>query len=313
MYCHGFLVIKWGHGRYRCTQCQKTFTPYQHRKIRAHRYFSIFRRWVTRGLTVELLCQLFPLAPRTLIRHFDVFLQSTPIVSPPKTKKTICLKVDATHLGRWGCVMVYKAGKDILYWQFSQREYYDGYVAGLRWLIKAGYSIAGVASDWHGSIVAAVQYLLPSIPHQRCLVHTQRLCQALTTARPKTEAGYMLLRIVRELNHLHNRYEVRIWKSWLLLWERRYGALIKERTHGTKEVGTRTWWYTHKNLRRAFRTLRLSQAHLFLYLDHQGLDKDTNGLEAEFAHLKGKLYVHRGLKRDRQVAFMMWYLYFKSH
>lgn len=312
MYCQSFLVIKWGHGRYRCSRCQKTFTPYQYRKVRSHRYFSIFRRWVISGLTIEVLCQFYTTSARTLNRHFDAFLQSTPPVSHPKTKRSIWLKVDATHLGQWGCVTVYKAGKDILYWQFSVREYYDVYVAGLRWLIQAGYLIEGVTSDWHGSIVAAVQCLIPSVPHQRCLVHTQRLCQTLITTRPKTEAGHMLLRIVRELNYITNHYEVRIWTNWLALWGKRYGELIKERTYGTTDDGSRTWWYTHKNLRRAFRTLSLSQTHLFLYLDYLGLDKDTNGLEAEFTYLKEKLHIHRGLKRDRQVAFMMWYLYFKS-
>lgn len=123
----------------------------------------------------------------------------------------------------------------------------------------------------------------------------------------------MLLGIVRELNHLHDHYEVRIWKNWLMLWIKRYGELMRDRTYGVKETGSRTWWYTHKNLRRVFRTLMLSQTHLFLYLDHPGLDKDTNSLEAEFTYLKEKLHVHRGLKRDRQVVFMMWYLYFKSH
>lgn len=227
-------------------------------------------------------------------------------------QQPVWLKVDATYFGAWGCVIVYKAGKDIRYWQFATREYYDVYIAGLRWLMKTGYVVHGVTSDWHGSIVAAVQSILPTVPHQRCLVHTQRLCQTLITTRPKTEAGYMLLRIVRELNHLHNQYDVRIWTNWLLLWEKRYGKLIKERTQGRKENGTRTWWYTHKNLRRAFRTLNASQAHLFLYLDYRGLDKDTNGLEAEFTHVKGKLGAHRGLSRKRRRAYISWYLFFKS-
>lgn len=209
--------------------------------------------------------------------------------------------------------MVYRAGNKIIYWQFSQREYFDVYVAGLCWLMKSGYFIQGITSDWHGSIVAAVQSILPNIPHQRCLVHTQRLCQTLLTQQPKTEAGQMLLRIVKSLNIIKNQYEVRIWENWLALWEKRYGDFIKNRTFGTKDDGGRTWWYTHKNLRRAFRTLRLSQAHLFFYLDHAGLDKDTNGLEANFSHLKQKLRVHRGLKRRKQIAFISWYLYFKSH
>ena len=106
--------------------------------------------------------------------------------------------------------------------------------------------------------------------------------------------------------------ETRIWTNWLKLWNKRYGELIKDRTYGTKDDGSHTWWYTHKNLRRAFRTVWLSQTYLFLYLDYIGLDKDTNGLEAEFTYLKEKLHVHRGLRRKKQSKFLMWYLYFKS-
>jgi len=264
-------------------------------------------------MTIETLCQFYPISARTLTRHINGFLQSTPSFPHPKTKKAIWLKVDATHLGRWGCITVFKAGTDILYWQFSEREYYDVYRTGLVWLIKSGYVILGITSDWHGSIVTAVQSVLQNIPHQRCLVHTQRLCQGLITTKPKTEAGNMLLGVIRELNHVHNQYEARIWIKWLTLWSRRYTSLIKERSYGIKDDGKRTWWYTHKNLRRAFRTVWLTQNHLFLYLDHIGLDKDTNGLEAEFTYLKEKLCIHRGLKRNRQREFMIWYLYFKSH
>jgi transposase-like protein len=314
--CGGENIIRWGfksgHQRYRCVGCRRTHEITIRKDITHEKYFIHFKRWITTNTPLCVLKDLARVSSKTLLRRFDYFLAHKPPLQKFSQKQTIWLKVDGTYFGAWGCVLVYKAGKDILYWQFSTREYYDVYVAGLRWLMSAGYVIAGVTSDWHGSIVAAVQYLFPTIPHQRCLVHTQRLCQALITTRPKTEAGYMLLRIVRELNYLHNYCDVRIWTNWLTLWEKRYGVLIKERTQGTKDDGTRTWWYTHRNLRRAFRTLSTSQTHLFLYLDNPGLDKDTNGLEAEFTHLKGKLGAHRGLSRKRRSGYISWYLFFKS-
>lgn len=258
------------------------------------------------------MSRLFHVPARTLLRHFDFFLKQTPPYSIPKNPTAIWLKVDATHLGKWGCVMVYRADDKILYWQFAQRENYVTYYSGLRWLSKAGYIICGVTSDWHGSIVAAVEFVVPNSPHQRCLVHTQRLTQSLLTQNPKTEAGQTLLDLIHFLNKLKSHYEARIWLLWLNRWKKRYEHLTKQRSYAIKDDGTRTWWYTHKNVRRAFRTLWLTQKHLFLYLDYVGLDKDTNGLEANFAYLKEKLFVHRGLKRKRQLLFISWYLYFKS-
>lgn len=102
-----------------------------------------------------------------------------------------------------------------------------------------------------------------------------------------------------------------MWLNRLSFWERDFGELVKERTYGVKEDGRKTWWYTHKNLRRAYRSLKGSIDHLFLYLDYEGLEKDTNGLEGEFSHLKQKINMHRGLARNRKISATYWYCYFK--
>jgi len=223
------------------------------------------------------------------------------------------LKVDGTYFGDWGCLIVYKAGTDILYWQYAEREYVAVYEAGLGGLMENGYIICGVTSDWHGSIVSSAEQLLPGIAHQRCLVHTQRLCQSLLTRNPQTEGGWVLLHIVHSLNAISNEYERNIWLRWLGEWKRRYEYLTKERTYATQPDGKKTWWYTHKNLRRAFLTLWDTQEHLFLYLEDKNLEKDTNGLEAEFKHLKAKMRSHAGMRKERRSAFIAWYLYFKNH
>ena len=59
-------------------------------------------------------------------------------------------------------------------------------------------------------------------------------------------------------------------------------------------------------------TLKATRDSLFLYLDYPDLPKDTNGLEAEFSHLKQKLGAHRGMKRSRKINFIRWYFYLKS-
>lgn len=206
-----------------------------------------------------------------------------------------------------------KTGRNLIYWRhFDNGEKFQNYLKVFIDISELGYEVIGVTSDWHGSIVGAVKYLYPSIPHQRCLVHTQRRCEDLLTKKPKTEAGIELLTIVKLLNMATSHDEANIWRMWLSRWEDRYGLFIKERTYGYKDDGTPTWWYTHKNLRSAYRCLSISLSHLFLYLDYEGLDKDTNGLEAEFSHLSQKIGMHRGLKRHRRVAAYYWYVYFKN-
>lgn len=273
---------------------------------------NIFKLWICTQSPLSVLSKLAGVSTKTLQRAFGTYLSNPPQPQKQKVKQLIWLKVDATYFSKWGCLIVYKAEDTILYWEYATREYDLAYEQGLRLFTQMGYIILGVTSDWHGSIVRAVQRIYPHIPHQRCLIHTQRLCESLLTQNPKTEAGRSLRFLILELNHIKTKYEKNIWINWFTLWRKRYQHTIKERTYLKTDDGKNTWWYTHKNLRKVYRSLENSQDHLFLYLDHENLDKDTNGLEGEFKHLKAKIGAHSGMRKSERMAYISWYLYFKS-
>jgi len=239
-----------------------------------------------------------------------VFLDQPPQAPKLTQRKQIYLKADGTYFGRWGCATAFKAEGKIIAWDFVERENYFSYYYSFCKLSDLGYDIMGLTSDWHGSLVSAFRSLFPGRPHQRCLVHTQMLAGTLLTQRPETEAGKDLLEIVKHLNAIRNYDEKEIWLRWFGRWEERHLAFVNQRSRATD--GTKHWWYTHKNVRKVYRSLATSLDHLFLYLDHPGLEKDTNGLEAEFTHLKQKLSVHKGLKRHRKINIIKWYFYLKS-
>jgi len=111
------------------------------------------------------------------------------------------------------------------------------------------------------------------------------------------------------LNDVKTQSDKTVWTAWLKRFEERYGDFIKQRTY---HEDRRHWWFTHRNLRRAFLTLKKSQANLFIYLDNPNIEKDTNGLESEFSHLLQKLTNHRGLRRRKAISFVKWYLCLKS-
>ena len=79
----------------------------------------------------------------------------------------------------------------------------------------------GITSDWHGSITSASKNRYPDIPHQRCLVHTQRFCQMYLTQHPETEAGIKLLEIIRSL---HQKYSQNTWLKNAILELRVYSV-----------------------------------------------------------------------------------------
>lgn len=226
-----------------------------------------------------------------------------------ESSQRVYLKADGKYFGHWGCVIVFKTNEKIVFWDFVPGESYFVYLSCLLRLKIAGFQILGLTSDWHGSIVSAFKTLYPDKPHQRCLVHTQRFSQSLLTRKPETEAGQSLLELVHLLNEVRTKEEKNIWLKWLQRFEQRYQNSINQRTYHEDK---RHWWFTHKNLRRVFRSLSTSKDHLFLYLDNPNLGKDTNGLEAEFKHLKQKLSVHKGLRGKRKINFIRWYFFLKS-
>ncbi|MBI4999635.1 transposase [Candidatus Gottesmanbacteria bacterium] len=247
----------------------------------------------------------------TLFRHFYQFLDKPPELKPLKQKHEVYLKIDGTYFKRWGCALVYKADRKVIFTDFTVRENYLTYLLNLIKIIELGYVIKGVTSDGCGSLESALKTLFPDIPHQRCLVHLQRFCQTLLTKKPETNTGVELLEIVKQLNCVKNYYEKNIWLKWFKRFEERNKETLNQRTYQNNE-GKTTWWYTHKNPRRAYRTIKNSLPNLFLYLDYQNLPKDTNGLEGEFSHLKRKLSLHRGLKRKRKINFVKWYFLLKE-
>lgn len=253
-----------------------------------------------------------PASERNLRRRFRRFLKQLPPIKPLNSPQSIYLKVDGTYFGHWGCLLVFKEGANIIYWDFVVRENYFNYCLSFSHLKELGYFILGITSDWHGSLVSAVKTAFPDIPHQRCLVHTQRFCQSLLTRKPETEAGRNLLELVSLLNSVKNHNEKGAWIAWLTRFEKRYGELINQRTYGINKEGKKGWWFTHRNLRRAFMTLKTSLPYLFIYLDNPQIGKDTNGLESEFSHLEDKLANRRGLKRSARINYLKWYCYLKS-
>jgi len=294
--------------RFKCKVCFKTFTL---RKINnKHRYFKFFRTWVSSGVPLNAL-RVPGISERTLTRNFHRYLDTPPALPKLVVPREINLKCDGKYFGRTGCTLVFKENKNIIFWQFFDRENYHNYIYCFSRLIEMGYIVKSITSDKHGSVVGAVKTMFPGIPHQYCLVHIQRRCQTLLTQKPETISGLSLLEIVRFVNKIKTESDKKIFINWFHRYEDRFGNILKQRTYGTKDNG-QTWWYTHKNQRLAFNTLKSSLNNMFFYLEDNNIPKDTNGLEAEFTHLKTKLNMHRGLSKCRRENYVYWYWFLKS-
>lgn len=312
-----------GKTRFKCLKCSLTFTLGTKERYSKRHLFDAFKDWVLETLTLSFVSRNDHVGLKTLSRRFTPFLLNTPqpheYFLSLKDKLATEGQILGGHLlldGDWfhheRCVIVYKdwETRKILLWRFADGEFKEDIASDINFLTTHGYPLKGVTSDWHGGAVAAVASLKRSnLPHQRCLVHTQKFAEIFLTKHPETVAGEELLEIIYQLNSIKLPSEEGTWIAWLKRWGMRHEKMLLERSSGD---GGRRWWYTHGSLRRVYYSLIHTLDHLFLYLKYPPLPKDTNCVEGFFSQLDSKLGRHRGQTQERKEMFISWYLFLRE-
>ena len=140
---------------------------------------------------------------------------------------------------------------------------------------------------------------------------------------PQTEAGVDLLAHYRQIWAMTTETDGRAWEEVFYQIYDHHKAFLDERTYTQGSVsGRRSWWYTHRNTRSAYRQIDklLRAKQLFTYLDpelqttmKQAIPRTTNHMEGGTnSTLKGLLYNHRGMQSHHQQRLTEWYLYDKT-
>lgn len=237
-------------------------------------------------------------------------------VLPPETPRTNTLWVygcDGKWLGRVGVFFIHRnvTTKENIWWSFMKSESYAAIAQDIRALTQhLGDQLpTGAVSDWKGAIVSAVASHFGGVPHQRCLAHIERQAKRLLPRHSPYEATRALRRITSLLMLVERSADPQVWQAYLTRWEKRYGFMLKEKTQAPTGM-SRSWWYTHGNLRRAWRLLTGDPTPLFVFLTNPLIPKTNNALEGVNSNLKQKLGNHRGMRTARQAAFLSWYLAF---
>lgn len=259
---------------------------------------------------------------RTLTDRFTQFLDHPLTASdiwnivPPTTSKTTASWVygcDGKWLGRVGVFFIHRniTTKENLWWSFMKSESYEAIHQDLVALtgLLGPHLPVGAVSDWKGSIVAGVASHFGNIPHQRCLAHVDRAAKRFLPKQSPYEATRALRRVASLLMLVEKPTDTKIWTAALVRWEKHNGNMLKEKTHAPSGTD-RSWWYTHRNLRRAWRLLTREQDPLFIFLINHLIPKTNNALEGVNSNLKQKLGDHRGMSTQRQTAFLFWYMAF---
>lgn len=208
--------------------------------------------------------------------------------------RPIHLVVDATYFGErqegcYWCVLVARdpLNKEDLVWLFTDTETTSAYRQLRDELEQLGYTIQSVTGDGFTAIKSAFS----GIPYQMCHVHMERLVTIGTTRDPQTEAGKVLLALVKTL-HITNSH---LFYTRLQKYIEYFRDFLNEKS-AHPVTGELDW--THRPLRSAVLSLERFKKYLFTFEHDQYIQKTTNSLEGHFSHINTLMSVHRGITKE---------------
>ena len=178
-----------------------------------------------------------------------------------------------------------------MYWDEIINENSAVYWKGRTELEKQGFIVQAVVVDGK----KCLKSVFLDLPVQMCHFHQIAIVTRYLTRKPKLEAGRELKEITSLLTKSNEKEFTFFLNGWFEKWE----EFLKERTVNPE---TGEWFYTHKRLRSACRSLKTNLPYLFTYQKHPELNipNTTNSLDGSFSNFKSLLRIHRGLRRARR-------------
>ena len=260
-------------------------------------------------MTIEEISGASGYSSRQLHRWFDEYLDEYPTWNI-KTTAPVYLLIDGTYYSDSHCLIVYRAGnlRRTLFYRFARAEDDDEIASDLMAIREMGYEIAGITTDGGDNIVRAAEYVYPSVPRQRCMIHVRRECLNRITLQPRSPEARALKDLVLRIGDVRTANDRLWWLRSFRDWDELNAAFACEKA---ARPGGQTY-FVRDDLRKAYVHLKRAIPNLFTFVDHPGLPKTTNALEAFFGHLKDQLRLHRGLSETRVDNFIKWYLYFND-
>jgi transposase-like protein len=277
--------LKNGKQRWHCKACGRYFLS----RMRSKKD-RIIELYIQGYYTARQLASLLEVSERTVFRALRGCSGRS---STGTVRKEIVAMMDTTYWGRnFGVVAIKDHFSGIVLWHkfIDRKEWVGDYVEGVQALEQQGFRILGVVSDG----LKGLRDRLSAYPFQYCQFHQMQTVRLKLTANPKLKASRELLGLAGLLCHTDKESFVGLLNEWHAKWE----GFLNERT--ADERG-RTF-YTHKNLRSAYNSIKRNMPWLWTFYDRPelGLPNTNNEMEALFSSVKDKLRLHRGLSVERR-------------
>lgn len=249
---------------------------------------TIWHKFVWRRQTISQLAREYKRSLNWVRRQLN---QSKVVIKLVPPQEAV-LVLDATFFKRIFGVLVVRAPhlKRNIYWKEIASETINEYLKTRIAVEEMGFKIKAVVTDGR----PGVRNLFLDVPVQMCHFHQKQIINRYLTLRPKLEAAIELRAVTSNLCRIDKEKFIQI----LDLWYKKWADFLKERTINPED--NKMWFYTHRRVRSAYRSLKNNLPYLFTYLDYPELEipNTTNSLDGYFSHLKELTRVHRGAKRE---------------
>jgi hypothetical protein len=272
--------------RYRCTVCGVLF---QSKRRPVRHDSSIWNDYVWGKQNLKQLSTKTGRGVKWVRKRLGaVTVRKKTIVPQPTVFIT-----DTTFFGRtWGvCVFRSPHLKRNVWWTDVSKEVMATYHYGRKILEERGWTFEAVVVDGRRGMLKVFE----GMPIQTCQFHQMRTVTKYLTRKPETLEGQTLRSIMLTLTRSTEAEFTKL----LAEWKKAYPYILTDKTYVT---GTTHWYYTHKKTRGAYLSMERNLPYLFTYLRYPELNipNTTNSLDGSFTHLKDKVDIHHGLRRDRR-------------
>jgi len=244
----------------------------------------LWKKFVWERQTLKILSKYYSKSIKWIRWQLKAVKVNYRLVKPHST----VMIADTTFFKREFGICVFRSNelKRNIYWQETVYETVSDYQRGRINLEKQGFVFKAIVLDGKPGVRA----VFSDMPVQMCHYHQKAIINRYLTLRPKLLASMELRNIVQSLCKTNEKK----FKKKLNAWHEKWTIFLKERTVNEE---TRRWFYKHKKIRSAYRSLKTNLPYLFTYLKYPKLNipKTTNSLDGYFSHLKELVKIHRGL------------------
>lgn len=276
-----------GRQRYECRLCRYRFQYKKREKILKQKLWGQY----THGKqTLPELGERYGRTPWWVRNKLDEHIVSMPTDVMPQA--TIVVP-DTTFWGRSYGVCVFRSWtlRRNIWWNEVPGEKVAHYHYGRKILEERGWVFLAAVVDGRRGLASVFK----DIPVQVCHFHQMKNVTKYLTRRPETLAGQELRAIMLTLPKTNKEEFTKLLNDWHKQWK----DFVSEKT---KVLGTKHWYYTHKKVRSAYKSLEANLPFLFTYQKYSELDipNTTNTIDGYFASVKKKVAAHHGLRKDRR-------------